>query len=198
MEEVRSLPLFDEAYPNMSAENDRLRLPMTFDAGRLQSDLSRCRDADWVEHFVKDNYEGRWHVLPLRAPAGAEHPVMMIYSDPTCETFVDTPLLDRCPYIRALLGQFDCRLEAVRLMRLGPDSVIREHRDLDLSLEDGSDFRLNGEPVAMRAGECWYLRLSDPHSVTNRSGRDRVHLVIDARVNDWLRELLERAAATSS
>ena len=190
---------------------DRLRLPFAFDPEHLRQDLSKCQPSDWVEHFVKDNYEGRWHVLPLRAPAGAEHPVMMIYSDPTCETFVDTPLLDRCPYIRALLGQFDCRLEAVRLMRLGPDSVIREHRDLDLSLEDGSvrlhvpietddgvDFRLNGEPVAMRAGECWYLRLSDPHSVTNRSGRDRVHLVIDARVNDWLRELLERAAATSS
>ena len=115
---------------------DRLRLPFAFDPEHLRQDLSKCQPSDWVEHFVKENYEGRWHVLPLRAPAGAEHPVMMIYSDPTCETFVDTPLLDRCPYIRALLGQFDCRLEAVRLMRLGPDSVIREHRDLDLSLEE--------------------------------------------------------------
>ena len=190
---------------------DRLRLPFAFDPEHLRQDLSKCQPSDWVEHFVKDNYEGRWHVLPLRAPAGAEHPVMMIYSDPTCDEFVDTPVLDRCPYIRALLGQFHCRLDAVRLMRLGPDSFIREHRDLDLSLEDGAvrlhvpivtdddvDFRLNGEPVPMRAGECWYLRLSDPHSVTNRGGRERVHLVIDARVNDWLRDLFQRAAATSS
>ena len=191
----------------MSVVNDRVCLPMAFDAGRLQSDLSRCRDADWVEHFVTDNYEGHWHVLPLRAPMGAEHPVMMIYSDPTCEEFVDTPMLERCPYVRSLLEQFECTLDAVRLMRLGPDSFIREHRDLDLSLEDGAvrlhvpivtdddvDFLLNGEPVRMRAGECWYLRLSDPHSVTNRSAQVRVHLVIDARVNDWLATLLQRAA----
>lgn len=191
----------------MSAVNDRLRLSVAIDAERLQADLSNCRAADWVEHFVKDNYEGRWDVLPLRAPATAEHPVMMIYSDPTCDEFVDTPMLDRCPYIRALLGQFECRLDAVRLMRLGPDSFIREHRDLDLSLEDGAvrlhvpivtdddvDFRLNDEPVRMRVGDCWYLRLSDPHSVTNRGAQVRVHLVIDARVNDWLATLLQRAA----
>ena len=32
-----------------------------------------------------------------------------------------------------------------------------------------------------------YLRLSDPHSVANNGAADRVHLVIDAEMNDWLR-----------
>jgi hypothetical protein len=39
----------------------------------------------------------------------------------------------------------------------------------------------------MAPGECWYLRLSDPHRVANRGETDRVHLLIDCRVNDWLR-----------
>ena len=127
---------------------------------------------------------------------------------PPSDTFF-APLLGRCPYYQEILAQFDCELEAVRLMRLGAGSVIKEHQDLDLSVEDGVvrlhvpivtdddvDFRLNGRAIRMRAGECWYLRLSDPHSVTNRSMTDRVHLVIDARVNDWLRALLARAEAT--
>ena len=93
-------------------------------------------------------------------------------------------------------------------MRLTPGSLIREHRDHDLSFEDGMvrihvpvttndgvDFRLNGVRCVMPAGSVWYLRLSDPHSVANRGGTDRVHLVIDAAVNDWLGALLERAAA---
>jgi hypothetical protein len=48
----------------------------------------------------------------------------------------------------------------------------------------------------MHEGECWYLDLSLPHWVENRGARDRVHLVIDCEVNEWLLELL--AAAESS
>jgi len=53
------------------------------------------------------------------------------------------------------------------------------------------DFRLNGEQVILREGECWYLRLSDLHSVENNGQFDRVHLVIDAVVNDWLESQLK-------
>jgi hypothetical protein len=46
----------------------------------------------------------------------------------------------------------------------------------------------------MTAGSSWYLRLSDPHSAANRGTSDRVHLVIDAVVNDWVAALFTRAA----
>jgi hypothetical protein len=95
----------------------------------------------------------------------------------------------------------------VRLLRLTPGSVIKEHHDNDLSFEQGMvrihipvttndsvDFRLNGTRCVMAAGSSWYLRLSDPHSVANRGASDRVHLVIDAVVNDWVAALFERAA----
>jgi len=59
---------------------------------------------------------------------------------------------------------------------------------------DAVDFRLNGERVVLEAGSCWYLRLSDPHSVANRGTEDRVHLVVDAEVNDWLGEVFAEAA----
>ncbi len=45
----------------------------------------------------------------------------------------------------------------------------------------------------MEAGAVWYLRLSDPHRAANRGATDRVHLVIDAVVNDWMRQLLDSA-----
>ena len=57
----------------------------------------------------------------------------------------------------------------------------------------GVDFRLNGARCTMAAGSSWYLRLSDPHSVANRGGTERVHLVIDAQVNRWVEALFERA-----
>lgn len=186
---------------------DRLRLPFAFDPARLLADLRGLAGHDWVPHFVRQNYAGDWAVLPLRGPAGATHPVMMIYSDPACTEFADTPLLAASPYFREVLAAFRCPLRAVRLMRLGPGSEIKEHRDLDLSFEEGTvrihipvathpavEFHLNEERVVLDAGSCWYLRLSDPHRVANRGDTDRVHLVIDAGVNDWLAGLFDRAA----
>jgi hypothetical protein len=167
--------------------------------------------AGWISHFVTQNYEGDWSVLPLRAQAGARHPIQMIYSNPAATAFEDTPLLAEAPYFRAVLAGFACPLQAVRLMRLAPGSTIKEHRDHDLRFEDGTvrlhipvvtnravDFRLNGVRCVMAAGTCWYLRLSDPHSVANRGPADRVHLVIDAGVNGWLTDLFDRAAALSA
>jgi hypothetical protein len=190
---------------------DRLRLPLDFDPSLLAADLANFSRAQWIEHFVKQNYDGDWSVIPLRGPAGARHPVQMIYSDPSCTEFADTPLLAASPYFRAVLGAFACPLHAVRLMRLMPGSRIKEHCDHDLSFEDGMvrihipvvtndgvDFRLNGVRCIMRAGSSWYLRLSDRHSVANFGAGDRVHLVIDAAVNDWVAALFERAAGPQS
>ncbi len=186
---------------------DRLRLPFSFDPNRLANDLQGLSAVAWIEHFVRQNYEGDWSVIPLRGKAGATHPVMMIYSDPACREFADTPMLAACPYYREVLAAFKAPLQAVRLMRLTAGSVIKEHADHDLSFEDGTvrfhipvttnpsvEFYLNRERVVLEAGSCWYLRLADPHSIANRGGTDRVHMVIDAVVNDWVADVLQQAA----
>jgi hypothetical protein len=180
---------------------------MQFDPSRLREDLDALGTAEWLEHFVRQNYDGDWSVIPLRAQAGAVHPVMMMFSNPAATEFTDTPLLARAPYFRRVLHDLACPLHCVRLMRLTPGSVIKEHHDNDLAAEFGRarlhipittgpdvDFRLNGTRVIMEPGSVWYLRLSDPHSVANRGPGDRVHLVIDAVVNDWLTTQLEHAS----
>lgn len=186
---------------------DRVRLPLSLDPAALAADLALFDEDDWTRHYVRQNYEGDWSALPLRAPAGETHPVRLIYSDPGATAFVDTPHLARAPYFRNVLGLFRCPLRAVRLMRLTPGSAIRTHEDSGLDPENGMarihvpivtgpgvTFLLNGSPVPMAPGSAWYLRLSDPHSATNEGTRDRVHLVIDAWTNDWLVEALRAAA----
>lgn len=186
---------------------DRLRLPLAFDPLRLAADLDALEDREWTRHFVRDNYEGDWSVLPLRAPAGETHPIRMISAPADGTPFVDTPLLAATPYLAEILAGFSCPLGSARLMRLAPGSTIREHRDLDLSAEDGHarlhipirtsaevDFRVARRRVAMTPGSCWYLRLSEPHSVRNGGTAARVHLVVDAQVNAWLAGLLDAGA----
>jgi hypothetical protein len=185
---------------------DRLRLPLSFDPHLLARDLERHRADAWTRHYVRQNYDGDWSVIPLRAPAGETHPIRMINSDPTARSYVDTGFLDGCDYFRHVLDRFHCTLRAARLMRLGAGSLIKEHTDLDLSFEDGTvrmhipvvtndqvDFRLNGARIVLDAGSVWYLRLSDPHSVANRGTAERIHMVIDAEVDPWLESLFEEA-----
>jgi hypothetical protein len=172
---------------------DRLRLKLAFDPDWLAADLDRLREVVWTGHFVRQNYHGEWSAIALRAPANATHPVMMIYSDPAATDFADTALLARTPYFRKVLAAFQCPLQAVRLMRLAPGSIIKRLH-VPVTTNPQVEFRLNRSRVVMEAGSTWYLRLSDPHSVTNRGETDRVHLVIDAAANGWLAAQFDAAA----
>jgi len=185
---------------------DRLCLDLSFDSQRLVGDLAAFDESSWTAHFVPQHYQGDWSVLPLRAPAGATNPILRITSNPSVTAWEDTELLAATSYVHQVLAAFECPLQAARLMRLAPGSVIKEHQDHDLAAawgvarlhipitsNDQVDFRLNGTRVDMAPGSTWYLRLADPHSVANRGDTARVHLVIDAEVNAWLADRLREA-----
>jgi len=177
-----------------------LKLPLTFDPQGLTADLNQISPDEWVRHFNDRYYEGEWSGVALRAPDGAS---TTLYSDPgTDQLFTDTPVLARCPSLGSALAALKCPVKSARLLKLGAGARIIEHRDYNLSLDDGEvrlhvaittsprvDFYLNGERVVMNPGECWYINANLPHKVDNRSSADRVHLVIDCKVNDWLRSL---------
>lgn len=179
------------------------RLDLRFPSAPLLREAKDIDNAQWVRHFNTDYHDGGWQGVALRAIGGE---AARLFSDPNRRTSVaDTPLLAQCPAIRAALAEFHCTLRDVRLLRLAPGSTIREHRDDDLRFDEGEarlhvplvthplvEFYVDGKRVLMEAGECWYLDLSRPHRVRNASPLERIHLVIDCEVNDWLRERIER------
>jgi hypothetical protein len=178
-----------------------VRLPLEISAARLLEDLARITPEDWIPHFNRAYYEGDWSAVPLRSLGGAAN---KIYPDPTRDDFADTPVLERCTYIADVLRSLACPLRTVRFLRLGAGSRILEHTDYNLGFEDGQirihvpvttnprvEFFLNGSQVIMNAGEAWYLNFNLPHRLYNGGDSDRVHLVIDCILNDWLRELME-------
>lgn len=180
------------------------RLPWRFDAGALRADVDALALEDWVPHFNTSYYQGDWSGAALRSVGGQAG---RLYPDPTARAaYADTPLLGRCPGARAVLDSLHCPLLAVRFLRLGPSSSIREHADLDLGFEDGEvrlhvpvstdpavEFRLDGHRIEMGEGEAWYMNLNLRHSVVNAGSTPRVHLVIDCIVDAWLRDELTAA-----
>lgn len=176
------------------------RLPLDFDPAGLQADLAMLSSGEWIAHFNTGFYQGDWSGAALRAVAGSANPM---YDDPTRNDFADTQLLQQCSHLRAVVEAFHCPLRSVRLLRLAAGSVIREHQDYDLGYDAGEvrlhvpvitnpgvEFYLDGRRIIMREGECWYLDLHLPHRVQNRGSTERVHLVIDCQLNDWLRDLI--------
>lgn len=174
-----------------------LKLPFTFDVQPLQRELKMLEPEDWEPHFNKQYFEGDWSGVALRAGAGAH---VALYPDPTVTQYVDTEALRKCPTVKTILERFECETESVRFLRLGPGSMIHEHRDYKLSIDDGLarvhiplktspgvEFRLDGHRVDMAEGEAWYLNFNLPHSVKNHGDEDRVHLVIDCVANEWLK-----------
>jgi len=180
------------------------RLALRFDAERLKSDLSRLSTGAWTPHFNASFFEGDWSGIALRASASDRG--LYAESAGASESFADTEALAACPYFQEVLAAFQCPLKSVRLLRLAAGSIIREHSDFDLGEQLGEvrlhvpvvtnaqvEFYLAGKRVAMYAGESWYLDLSLPHRVQNRGGSERVHLVLDCVLNEWLYDLIRNA-----
>lgn len=182
-----------------------IRLPLNFDAARLRADLAQVQPAAWVAHFNQRIYRGDWSVAPLRAVPGSPIPA---FSLPGASKQEDMPLLRGCKYFRQVLDSFQCPLASARLLRLGAGAAIEEHCDPMLSLEHDEvrihvvadtnpevECRIDGVTRHWASGECWYADFTRPHSFANRGDTERVHIVLDCVLNDWLRDLLKAGFA---
>ncbi len=182
---------------------DRIRLPLNFDAAAMRAEIEAMN----LRAFVY------YDVMPLRAPAHlvdpsiAPPPPAVDYADGSWTDWLDTPPLKAAPYLTEVVDTFRQHTDVtlVRLLRLETEAVVKEHTDPTLGIEQeksvirltvpiqsnhGVEFFLNQIPVPMRPGECWYLRLSDPHRIVNASDSERINLSIDLIPNAWVRGLL--------
>lgn len=184
-----------------------LKTPFRFDAAAMQLEVTRLSDYYWKEHYNKAHYQGDWSIIPLRAIGGDAENVCSIQSSANT-VYKDTPLMEQCPVLRSVIDSFACEKTAVRLMKLNAGALIKEHTDHDMHMEAGEArlhipvqtnadvaFYIQDDRIPMIEGECWYLNLSLPHRVHNAGTTDRIHLVIDCLVNDWVTAVLNDPAS---
>ncbi|MGY5353100.1 aspartyl/asparaginyl beta-hydroxylase domain-containing protein [Wenyingzhuangia sp. IMCC45533] len=186
---------------------DRIKLPFNFDIDKLVYEYHELKLAGF-EYY---------NVVQLRAPAHMVDssvpfpPPADDYADGSWTEWLDTKALKNAPYLNEIIDFFKqhTTVTLVRLLRLAPKSVVQEHTDPTLGLEieksvirltipminsDDVQFLLNNTPVKMKPGECWYLRLTNPHRVINNGNDERVNLTIDMIPNQWLKSIIEKSA----
>lgn len=168
----------------------------------LRLELEQLAALPWIAHVNQRDYQGSWDVLPLRCLSihTDAHPILQGFVHEGEGTWQDLPVLASAPQLRRLLTDIPAPIKSARLMRLAPGAEIKPHRDPGLAWEYGEArlhlplrtdplviFRVGGQQLPMREGELWYMNADLEHSVVNSSLEDRVHLVVDCEVNDWLR-----------
>lgn len=186
-----------------TAYKDRVLLPFTFDTIKMQIEFEAMK-LDGFEYY---------DVIPLRSPAHLVDssipfpPPAEDYADGSWCDWLNTIELENAPYLKSIVESFQkhTTVTLVRLLRLAPNSVVKEHRDLTLGLEvkksvirltipilnkEHIEFYLNNTLVDMKPGECWYMRLTDPHRVINNGDTERVNLTLDMIPNEWIHTLI--------
>lgn len=183
-----------------------IKFPIVFDVERLQNDLGKIINKNWVAHYNTDHYSGKWTSVALMSKSGKSD---AIYALPNAdEKLVATEILDSCTYFKEILDGFLFEKTAVRLLQLAVGAEIKPHSDHCLGYEDGCfrlhipiitntevEFILDGTRLIMNEGECWYIDANFTHSVANRGLQDRIHLVIDGLRNEWTDAMFYKEAA---
>ncbi len=173
-------------------------LPFKFDVDRMKEEVAKI-DTQWGLHYKTTDYEGEWSAVPLHSIGGS---MTNLFVDSSGKVpFQETPLMQLCPYLKSVVETLQCPKFTVRLLKLKAGSVIKEHRDRELFFESGEarihvpivtneqvEFYLDGERIDLHEGECWYMNFNLMHKIINNSNQDRIHLVIDCIVNDWMKE----------
>ena len=189
-----------------TAIKDRIQLPFHFNVHKMLAETKALA----LEQFEY------YKVIQLRAPAHLVDtslpfpPPASDYADGSWTDWLDTVALNKSPYLKSIIETFqkNTTVTLVRLLRLAPNSIVKEHTDPTLGLEieksvirltipilnnDKMVFNLNKTPVNMKPGECWYLRLTDPHEVLNNGNEERINLTIDMVPNKWIRDIIKKS-----
>lgn len=179
------------------------RMPFQFDLDRMREDLLRLESAEWLEHYDKGLSKG-WKAILLVSRNGVIDGPEAQRPDWDFSVFKRTPWIDHLPYFRSILDNFQCPQGRVRILKLLPGCGIGEHRDVGseaadfafnqvrlhvpIYTNDRVIFSVGGEQIRMNPGRLYYVNFTRRHFVRNDGETTRIHLVMDLKVNDWLRQ----------
>jgi hypothetical protein len=172
------------------------KLPLSFDPRPVAQEIRVAESSSgWQDHWADGlAVSGTWGLIPLVAgpgdPSGAD------------------AILAAMPHTRSVIDSFHTKVMRARLMKLKAGAAIKEHRDyayfggqrwsyergrirVHIPIITGANvlWMLSGKRIDMKAGEAWYVNVCMPHSVENRGDTDRIHLVLEVEVDDWVRSM---------
>ncbi len=159
-----------------------IQLPFLMDVERLAAEISVFDESQWRPHPL--GYAGN-SALAMVAVNGKPD------NDDFAGPMLPTPHLQRCPYIRQIMGELGAVWGRARLMRLSGQSEVEPHVDINyywhervrvhipILTKPSVRFICGDAEINMAAGECWIFDTWRLHRVINANDEQRIHLVLD-------------------
>jgi len=174
------------------------KLPFTFDVDKLVAEATSIPQSAYLESYSLYVEPKTFWSAHLIEPEF--NPDLTV-----APKFKPNDLLRSKPYLLEVFETFQCDMETYRVNRLDAGAVLRKHKDHLRSWEEGIfrihvpvnttdkvSFMLEGEPVRMKPGECWYINIDLYHELQNDSDTDRLNLIFDCIRNPWWEEVFAR------
>lgn len=157
-------------------------------------------DVSAISKLVSENEQEWFYEVPVDGMYSKYYAVFesSIYWKPESEPFIVTKESDNdelinllMPIITDLEQLHDGIHGEVLITKLRAGSRIPSHIDngkylskirrhhVPIITADEVSFLVGSQPVNMKVGECWEINNNRPHSVYNRSDKDRIHLIVD-------------------
>lgn len=175
--------------------------PKQFDVERLRAEYASLKTEKWLEHY-DPTLSREWKAILLVSIDGKMLDAESQRGTDDYSRMKRTDMVQQLPYFEEILNSFQCRQGRVRILRLAPGAGINMHRDIrheaanfalrkvrlhiPIHTNDGVIFHVGGEEIKMAPGRLYYVNFSKKHYVENNGSEDRIHLVLDLEVNDWL------------
>ena len=187
----------------------RLFEDIKFTDDQLQPTVDWCKsNTEFSPVITKFNKQKQWTAISIRGYADDMKQIGKggVLGTTELSNLQNTPLYDELE-MNKILDEIPAEKERVRLMKLEAGTIIAKHTDkVDKDIKTGKIVRLHVPVITheevlmtswlpggiaefhMKKGSCWWLDVSQPHKVVNKSDIDRVHLVIDIYNNDVIKE----------
>lgn len=183
------------------------RFPFKFDVERMKADLAKLSTSGWLDHYDPGLSSG-WRAILLVSKHGQMSGPESQRPAWDSSEFRRTPIVDELPYFREILDFFQCPQGRMRILKLAPGAYIGKHTDRDsecgclafnrvrlhvpIQTNDKVTFFVGGQKLKLLPGRFYYVNFSQAHHVKNEGTEDRLHLVMDLEVNDWLRQFFPK------
>lgn len=177
--------------------------PVKFDVERMLGEIKE----GWLDHYDPGLSTG-WRAILLRSKHGKIDGPESQRPEGAQEEFIKTPYAAKMPYFDSIMDAFKCPQSRVRILKLSPGAKIGLHTDrreecgclafdrvrlhVPIVTNDKVVFQVNGQNLKLKPGRLYYVNFSQAHQVRNDGDTDRLHLVLDLVVNDWLRQFFPK------
>lgn len=180
------------------------RFPMKFDVERMRKEYALLQSESWLGHY-DPTLSREWKAVMLVSLNGEAVDEESQRGADNYELMKRTQIVEKLPYFSEILDAFKCNQGRIRILKLAPGAGIGIHRDIrheaaniavgrvrlhiPIITNDKVTFFVGGEKIKMTPGKLYYVNFSKLHYVKNEGDEDRIHLVLDLEVNDWLESI---------